>query len=75
MSQPLEKRPAFQGLFGAMYGVASIVGPLMGECVTVSSIMALRFGSLLKKLVPWKLIHNFIFSLLAYILVNKSLIH
>ena len=31
MSQPLEKRPVFQGLFGAMYGVASIVGPLMGE--------------------------------------------
>ena len=37
MSQPLEKRPMFQGLFGAMYGVASIVGPLMGESCDRSS--------------------------------------
>ncbi|KAM0795927.1 major facilitator superfamily, partial [Usnea florida] len=34
MSQPLEKRPVFQGLFGAIYGVASIVGPLMGGAFT-----------------------------------------
>ena len=48
MSQPLEKRPTFQGLFGAMYGVASIVGPLMGECVMIfasSMFPSLFFGS------------------------------
>ncbi|KAJ7158473.1 major facilitator superfamily domain-containing protein [Mycena filopes] len=29
-SAPLEKRPAFTGLIGTMYGVASVAGPLMG---------------------------------------------
>lgn len=30
-SAPLERRPALTGLVGAMYGIASVVGPLMGE--------------------------------------------
>ncbi|KAK5156883.1 hypothetical protein LTS14_004400 [Recurvomyces mirabilis] len=31
---PLEKRPAFQGLFGAVYGVSSVLGPLVGGAFT-----------------------------------------
>jgi MFS family permease len=27
---PLHKRPMFQGLFGAVFGVASVAGPLLG---------------------------------------------
>jgi MFS family permease len=31
---PLQKRPLFQGLFGAAFGVASVVGPLLGGAFT-----------------------------------------
>ncbi|KAF7167807.1 hypothetical protein CNMCM5623_000995 [Aspergillus felis] len=31
---PLEKRPKIQGLFGAVFGVSSIVGPLVGGAFT-----------------------------------------
>ncbi|CAG9948903.1 unnamed protein product [Clonostachys rosea f. rosea IK726] len=31
---PLEKRPMFQGLFGAIFGLASIIGPLVGGAFT-----------------------------------------
>ncbi|RHZ45562.1 putative MFS aflatoxin efflux pump [Aspergillus thermomutatus] len=31
---PLEKRPKIQGLFGAVFGLASIVGPLVGGAFT-----------------------------------------
>lgn len=33
-SVPLEKRPVFQGLIGAVFGVASVVGPLLGGLFT-----------------------------------------
>jgi hypothetical protein len=33
-SVPLRSRPTYTGLFGAMYGVASVAGPLMGGAFT-----------------------------------------
>uniref|UniRef100_L2FXT1 MFS aflatoxin efflux n=1 Tax=Colletotrichum fructicola (strain Nara gc5) TaxID=1213859 RepID=L2FXT1_COLFN len=36
-SVPLHRRPKYQGLFGAVFGVASIAGPLLGGAFTSSS--------------------------------------
>lgn len=33
---PLHKRPAYQGLFGAVFGVASVAGPLIGGAFTTN---------------------------------------
>ncbi|KXT14291.1 hypothetical protein AC579_8421 [Pseudocercospora musae] len=33
---PLSKRPAYQGLFGAVYGVSSVIGPLLGGAFTTN---------------------------------------
>ncbi|OQE39277.1 hypothetical protein PENCOP_c007G02408 [Penicillium coprophilum] len=36
-SVPLQKRPQIQGLFGALFGIASIVGPLIGGAFASNS--------------------------------------
>ncbi|CZR63238.1 probable aflatoxin efflux pump AFLT [Phialocephala subalpina] len=33
---PLEKRPAYQGFFGAVFGIASVLGPLVGGAFTTN---------------------------------------
>ena len=33
---PLQKRPQYQGLFGAVYGIASVIGPLVGGAFTTN---------------------------------------
>ena len=34
---PLHKRPIYQGLFGAVFGLASVIGPLLGELNCLST--------------------------------------
>lgn len=36
-SVPLHRRPLFQGLFGAVYGLANVIAPLLGGAFTDSS--------------------------------------
>jgi MFS family permease len=33
---PLQKRPQYQGMLGAIYGVASVIGPLIGGAFTTN---------------------------------------
>ena len=35
-SVPLHKRPRYQGFFGAVFGIASVAGPLLGGAFTTN---------------------------------------
>lgn len=48
MSIPIYKRPLFHGIFGAVFGIASVCGPLIsGVFTTKISVSALQISSLL----------------------------
>jgi MFS family permease len=47
---PLAKRPLFQGLIGAVFGVASVVGPLLGGVFTESVSWRLVFPGVLPRI-------------------------
>jgi len=40
---PLEKRPMYQGLLGAIFGVCSVIGPLVGGAFTKNSNLTWRW--------------------------------
>ena len=47
-SVPLAKRPAFTGIIGAVWGIASVVGPLLGGVFTSQFSLPVIYTSCLK---------------------------
>lgn len=47
-SVPLAKRPAFTGIIGAVWGIASVVGPLLGGAFTSQFPLPFTFVFMVK---------------------------
>lgn len=43
---PLHKRPIYQGIMGAIFGGASVLGPLLGGVFTVCGVHTLEGSSI-----------------------------
>lgn len=58
---PLHKRPLYQGMFGAIFGLASILGPLVGGAFTSNVswrwcfYINIPFGAVAMVVVAWAL--------------------
>jgi hypothetical protein len=56
---PLHKRPVYQGLFGAVFGISSIIGPLLGGAFTTKVTwrwcfyINLPFGGVAMAIILW----------------------
>ncbi|EHL03825.1 putative Uncharacterized MFS-type transporter [Glarea lozoyensis 74030] len=45
-SAPLHKRPAYTGMMSAMYGVASVAGPLLGGIMNIPLVLSVVVGAI-----------------------------